>query len=104
MSNSVKVALYVVLVILAGVSGYFDLTNFGRLMDRAGNRTSELEQNEPERKPEEAAPEATPAPEPATNRVAPGTPLDTNVAAVSNALSLLTNQATATAATNSNAL
>ncbi len=51
MSNPVKVILYAVLVLLASVSGYFALTNFGRMMDRATNRNSDLEQIEPERKP-----------------------------------------------------
>lgn len=100
MSNQFKIILYVLLAIIAGVSGYFALTNFGRMMDRAGNRTSELEQIEPERKPEETLVESTPAPT-ATSRAASDQPMGTNVAAVSNALSLLTNQATS-AATNTN--
>jgi len=50
MSNSVKVALYALLALLAGISGYFALTNFGHLMAKSGERGSELEQIEPERK------------------------------------------------------
>ena len=101
MSAPFKIILYVLLVIIAGISGYYALTNFGRLMDRAGNRNSELEQIEPERKPstEEAVAEPTPA---ATNRATPRAPMSTNLAAVSNALNLLTNQGGASAATNSN--
>jgi TolA-binding protein len=99
MSAPFKIILYVLLVIIAGISGYYALTNFGRLMDRAGNRTSELEQIEPERTPvvEEAAVEPTPA---VTNGPAPGAPMSTNVASLSNALNLLTNRGSASAATN----
>ena len=95
MSAPFKIILYVLLVIIAGVSGYYALTNFGRIMDRAGNRTSELEQIEPERKPvTEEAPAATtpPVTNTNTNRTAPALPMSTNVAAVSNALNLLTNR------------
>ena len=104
MSNQVKIILYVVLVLLASISGYYAMTNFGRMMDRAGNRTSELEQVEPETKPaEESAVEPTPAPA-ATNRTRRPEDAGTNVLAVSNALSLLTNQGTALTATNTNAV
>jgi TolA-binding protein len=51
MSNSLKVSLYAVLILIASVSGYFALVNFGRMMARAGDRHSELEQIEPERRP-----------------------------------------------------
>ena len=100
MSAQFKIILYVLLVIIAGISGYYALTNFGRMMDRAGNRTSELEQIEPEPKPavEEAVVEPTPA---VTNRAATKAPISTNVAAISNALNLLTNQGASTA-TNAN--
>src|SRR5688572_5448906 len=102
MSNQFKIILYVLLVIIAGISGYYALTNFGRLMDRAGNRNAELEQIEPEKKPEEPSVETTPTPSTQTNSARPTEPLSTNVAAVSNALSLLTNQGPADA-TNINA-
>jgi tetratricopeptide (TPR) repeat protein len=63
MSNSVKVAFYTVLVLLAGVSGYFALSSFRQLMNRSSERGSDLEQIEPERK--------TPAEEtPGTNAAA----------------------------------
>lgn len=93
MSNHLKISLYVLLVIIAGVSGYIALTNFGRMMDRAGDRTSDLEQIEPERKPatEETAPETAPA---STNATA-GTNLTTT-----NAVATLTNSVTAPADTN----
>lgn len=103
MSNQFKIILYVLLVIIAGVSGYYALTNFGRMMDRASNRTTELEQIEPERKPEEPAVETTPAAT-STNPPAPAEPLGTNVAAVSNALSLLTNRPAAATDTNAVAI
>ena len=101
MSNQVKIILYVVLVLLASISGYYALTNFGRMMDRAGNRTSALEEVEPERKQvEETAVEPVPAP--ATNLTQRPEEVGTNVLAVSNALSLLTNQGSALTATNTN--
>ncbi|HEX7860150.1 MAG TPA: tetratricopeptide repeat protein [Verrucomicrobiae bacterium] len=91
MSAPFKIILYVVLVILASISGYYAMTNFGRMMDRAGDRHSDLEQIEPEAKPstEVTSPEST-----ATNPASATTqPTNTNVAAVANALSLLTNKA-----------
>ena len=100
MSAQFKIILYVLLVIIAGISGYYALTNFGRTMDRAGNRTSELEQIDPERKPEtEEAAVPTPV---VTNPAATTAPMSTNVAAISNALNLLTNQGAASATTNTN--
>src|SRR5688500_4945977 len=99
MSNQVKIILYVVLVLLASISGYYALTNFGRMMDRAGNRNAALEEVEPETKPVvETAVEPTPAP--TTNRAQRAEDVGTNVLAVSNALSLLTNQGSALTATN----
>ena len=87
MSNQIRIPLYIVLVLLAGISGYFALTNFGKMMDRAADRTSALEQIEPETKPpfEEVAPETIATTNPAT---AAGTnALDTNaVAAATNAV------------------
>ena len=92
MSTQFKIILYVVLVILASISGYYALTNFGRMMDRAGDRHSDLEQIEAEPKP---STEVTPETTPPTNAAATATQTtDTNVAAVSSALSLLTNKAT----------
>src|SRR5687768_12685373 len=101
MSAQFKIILYVLLVIIASISGYYALTNFGRMMDRAGNRTSELEQVEPERPAvtEETVVEPTQA---VTNKAANGVPVSTNVAAISNALNLLTNQGAASATTNTN--
>src|SRR5688572_8566902 len=103
MSAQFKIILYVLLVIIASISGYYALTNFGRMMDRAGNRTSELEQVEPERPAvtEETVVEPTQA---VTNKAATGAPVSTNVAAISNALNLLTNQGSAGATTNTNEL
>ena len=103
MSNPVKIILYVVLILVASISGYYALANFGRMMDRAGNRTSELEQIEPNRKETaEAAPEEIAAP---TNpAVATKAPEGTNVNAVANALNLLTNQGASETATNTNAV
>src|SRR5688500_2303609 len=63
MNHPVKIILYVVLILLGSISGYYAFTNFGRMMDRAANRTSELEQIEPEKKQiEEPAPQVTPPP------------------------------------------
>lgn len=100
MSNQVKIILYVVLVLLASISGYYALTNFGRMMDRAGNRASELEQIEPETRPATEEPAPAPA-QIATNLTATNAVSGTNVAAVSNALNLLTNTP-AEGATNTN--
>jgi hypothetical protein len=94
MSNSVKVTLYAVLVLLASVSGYFALSNFGRIMSRAGERNSDLEQVDPERKPAETVAETTDTT--ATNASMTNTLsslLSTN--ASSNAISAGTNQMTA---------
>jgi TolA-binding protein len=100
MNHPVKIILYVVLILLASISGYYAFTNFGRMMDRAANRTSELEQIEPEKKQiEEPAPQVTPPP---TNAATTKALEATNVAAVANALNLLTNQGAATTATNTN--
>lgn len=76
MSNHLKISMYVLLVIIAGISGYYALTNFGRMMDRAGDRTSDLEQIEPERKPAVEQPVLDPA---ATNTAA-ATTNATNIA------------------------
>jgi TolA-binding protein len=103
MSNQVKIILYAVLVLVASISGYYALTNFGRMMDRASNRGAGLEEVEPEKKAaEETAVEPTPAP--ATNRTQSPKPSEvgTNVLAVSNAISLLTNQGGTLTATNTN--
>jgi TolA-binding protein len=50
MNNSVKIALYILLAVVAGISGYFALTSFGQLMERGRDRHADLEQIEPERK------------------------------------------------------
>ncbi len=97
MSNSFKVTLYALLVFLAGLSGYFALTSFRSVMAHAGERHSDLEQIEPERKtPAEAE---NPAETTSTNAAA------TNIASVvstngSNDLSLSTNLAVAASSTN----
>jgi TolA-binding protein len=80
MSNSAKVALYTVLVIIASVSGYFAYQDFGRLMTRSANRNSELERIEPLRE--------HPPQEPATNASAP---LSTNSGAILTNSANLTN-------------
>jgi TolA-binding protein len=99
MSNSVKVTLYAVLVFLASISGYFALSSFGKMMSRAGERNSDLEQIEPERKPADAAVETadtTPTNAAATNTLS--SLLSTNVASASNNISSASNQVVATAA------
>jgi len=108
MSNSVKVTLYALLVLLAGISGYFALSNFGLLMSRAAERHSDLEQIEPERRPPtESTENAAATSTPATNiAAAPGGTNEsstnivaavTNVTAVTNAA--VTNATTEVAAT-----
>src|SRR5688572_9648879 len=100
MNARIRIPLYIVLVILAGISGYYAFSSFGKMMDRAADRTTDLEQIVPERKaPTE---EATPAPGPSAVTNAPAPELGTNAAAVTGALSLLTNSGPA-AATNTNA-
>jgi TolA-binding protein len=97
MSNSFKVTLYALLVLLAGLSGYFALTSFRNMMAHAGERNSALEQIEPERKPPA---ETENTPETISTNTA-----GTNVASVlstngSNDLSLSTNVAVTTVSTN----
>ena len=94
MSNSLKVTLYAVLILVASISGYFALTSFGDMMARAGDRTSELEQIEPERKA------ATESAESATTNA-----IDTNAisAALTNTAGEATN-ATANAGADTNSL
>lgn len=84
MTTRVRVPVYIVLAILAGISGYFALTNFGKMMDRAGDRNAGVDQIEPERKPVVVDP--TPAAEPSTNAAAGtnGAPLTNGVASVTN--------------------
>ena len=92
MTNPVKVVLYAVLVLLAGISGYFALTSFGQLMSRAGDRMSELERIEPERKiPADSTPEQSSA---ATNEI-PAASGETNATILTNLLTT-TNSAVAT--------
>jgi TolA-binding protein len=88
MNARIRIPLYIVLVILAGISGYYAFTSFGAIMNRAADRTTDLEQIEPERKPPADEAAATP-PAPATNAAAPE--LGTNAAALTNALGILTN-------------
>ena len=97
MSNSFKVTLYALLALLAGLSGYFALTNFRNMMAHAGERNSALEQIEPERKPPA---ETENAPDPASTNTAV-----TNIASVlstngSNNLNPATNIAAAIISTN----
>lgn len=49
MSNTVKITLYVVLIVLASVSGFFALAQWKAVMDRPRDGTTELERIEPER-------------------------------------------------------
>jgi TolA-binding protein len=95
MSNTVKVALYITLILIASVAGFFSLKGFGRVMNKQRLDTSELEQVEPEKK----EPVASVEPETGTNTLAATTAsnaipsvVQTNMAALSNALSVLTNQ------------
>ncbi len=93
MNNRVRIPVYIVLVILAGISGYYALKNFGKMMDRAADRNAGVDQIEPERKP--PTEEATPTPDPATN----------SLAAAPNAAAALTNALgtnSSAAATNTN--
>lgn len=109
MSNPVKIVLYAVLVILATVSGVFALKSFGKMMDRAGRDTTELERIEPERREDTNASAAF-----ATNTVAAAetnSPLETNatsaqpmtntvaVEASTNATESITTEASSTPAT-----
>jgi TolA-binding protein len=98
MSNSVKIALYVALALVASVSGYFALTNFGRMMARAGQRNSELEQIEPERKPPPDTPDTSVPESSGTNAAVTNasSALSTNS---SNVLVGATNQAAVASAT-----
>ena len=93
MNNRIRIPVYVVLVILAGISGYYALTNFRSMMDRAADRNAGVDQIEPERKP--ATENATPAPDPGTNAAA-----GTNGATLTNAMG--TNANGVAAATNTN--
>ena len=95
MNARIRIPLYIVLVILAGISGYYAFSSFGKMMDRAADRTTDLEQIEPERKP--PAEEAAPAPGPSAITNGPAPELGTNAAAVTGALSILTNSGTDTA-------
>lgn len=89
MNSSVKLALYILLAVLAGISGYYALANFGRLMERSGERHSALEQIEPERPiPADTAPAET-------NAAAAG---KTNSVASTNAAGAVTNLAATNAA------
>lgn len=92
MSSSVKVTLYALLVLIASVSGYFALTTFGAMMSRAGERTSELESIEPERRPAVEAEPASATNNEATNQVIGAT----------NTLTDLTNVPPGAVATNTN--
>ncbi len=94
MSSPVKLTLYLVLAVLAGVSGYFALSNFSRMMARAGERTSDLELVEPERKPAEG----TDADAASTNAAAD---LTATNAAVTNLAATVTTNASVAAGTNS---
>src|ERR1051325_9322834 len=99
MSNSLKVTLYALLVLLAGISGYFALTSFRNAMAHAGERHSDLEQIEPERKP--AAETENSAEITSTNAAS------TNLAGVvgtnsSNSVALSTNISVAAVSTNDN--
>ena len=95
MNNRIRIPVYVVLVIMAGISGYFALTNFGKMMDRAADRNAGVDQIEPERKP--AVVDPAPAPEAGTNAAAAGT----NEATLTNAVASLTNAAAEATNTNS---
>lgn len=94
MNNRIRIPVYIVLVILAGISGYFALTNFKSMMNRAADRNSGVDQIEAERKPVE---EGTAVPDPGTNTVAS----TTNAAAQAIAVASVTNAAAAPTNTNS---
>src|SRR5688572_23141200 len=70
MNNRIRIPVYIVLVILAGISGYFALTNFRSMMNRAADRNAGVDQIEPERKPVE---EGTAVLDPGTNAASGGT-------------------------------
>src|SRR3954464_13969216 len=95
MNRTVKLGLYIALVIIASVSGFLSLKAFGLGMNKARPDTSELEQVEPEKKETAVNPE----PQSSTNKVsnssnAVPSVVETNVAAVSNALNVLASQNT----------
>ncbi|MBI1195922.1 MAG: hypothetical protein GC138_08755 [Gammaproteobacteria bacterium] len=71
-----KILLYALLAVLASISGYFALTNFGRLMERSGNRHSDLERIEPIRAPIEEEP--APAVQPLSNTLGSNSIVSTN--------------------------
>jgi TolA-binding protein len=98
MNNRIRIPLYIVLVILASISGYYALTNFGRMMDRAADRNEGVDQIEPERKP--AAEEPGPTPMATADTNAAATQDGTNAAALTNAAGALTNASMAVANTN----
>ena len=98
MSNRIKIPLYIALALLAGISGYFAFSNFGKMMDRASERHSGIDQIEPNHTP--AASDPAPEPSPGTNDAAQalGTNdvTDTNViAATTNAPAIDTNTSAA---------
>jgi TolA-binding protein len=96
MTNRVRIPVYIVLVILAGLSGYFALTNFGKIMDRAADRNAGVDQIEPERKPAvvETDPGTNAAPQ--TNAAGLTNSIETN------ALAAATNTNSAVAAESTN--
>ena len=95
MSNPLKLTLYVVLVILASVSGYHAFQGFARLMNK-GERTSELERIDREERP---AP-AQPAPEAVTagsTNVPQSEAANTNLPEAASGLAVSTNSEAAAA-------
>ena len=99
MSNPLKLTLYLVLVILASVSGYFAFQGFSRLMNK-GERTSELERIDRE----VPAPAATAVNEPGTvptNNVPASEVTNTNGTVLTNEVAASTNvEAAGTVETN----
>jgi len=87
-SAPLKVVIYVLLAIIAGISGYFAFAGFGRLMERSGDRYSELERTEPER--------PAPVEEPRDTNAAPGAP-SSQAASPTNLPAVTTNTAPAAA-------
>lgn len=96
MSNRIKIPLYIALALLAGISGYFAFSNFGKIMDRASERHSGIDQIEAN--PSPTATDPVPEPASGTNAAVPDPGIneisDTNiVASATNAPAIDTNTA-----------
>jgi tetratricopeptide (TPR) repeat protein len=99
MNNAVKIGLYIGLVILAAISGFFSMSRFKEMMNTDRSIDVEIEKEKPaavETPPPEPSPTPT-NPTPVTNLVSTNAEVLTNLAAIA------TNLATEVAATATNA-